>query len=259
MIDAHIHIEKSPYTIDWINEYVRYAQERGLSEINLLEHTHRFTEWMPLYETSRKKDPLAAKWVDDHITIPIQDYYDFIQKAREYNFPIKVNFGLEVCYFPDKNKFIKDMLNEFDFDFVVGSVHYAFDVPYDIKGLSEKILWDKYPVDDIYEDYFDRCMKCVESGLFSQLGHPDTIKMFDSYKPSIDTAPLYEKLADSLHRNNVMAENNVGCYYRYGHPDMGLSDDVLKIFKDKGVKIITASDAHKPEHVGMYIKEITNK
>ena len=33
MIDGHIHIERGIYSIDWINEFVKYALERGLSEI----------------------------------------------------------------------------------------------------------------------------------------------------------------------------------------------------------------------------------
>lgn len=53
----------------------------------------------------------------------------------------------------------------------------------------------------------------------------------------------------------MKAENNVGCYYRYNHPDMGLSDELLEILKKNHVELITASDAHKPSDVGSYIKE----
>ena len=57
----------------------------------------------------------------------------------------------------------------------------------------------------------------------------------------------------------MLAENNTGCYYRYHHQDMGLSDELLSIFKQHGVKMITASDAHQPSHVGMNIKDIYEK
>ena len=52
-------------------------------------------------------------------------------------------------------------------------------------------------------------------------------------------------------------ENNTGIHYRYGHEDMGTNPVFLDILKSNGVKIMTASDAHKPEDVGKLIKEIS--
>lgn len=45
-----------------------------------------------------------------------------------------------------------------------------------------------------------------------------------------------------------MLKGNViqGVIYRYHHPDKGLSKELLDIFKEHHVDIITASDAHKP-------------
>lgn len=45
MIDGHVHIERGNYTLDWINEFVKYALERGISEIYFLEHSYRFKEF----------------------------------------------------------------------------------------------------------------------------------------------------------------------------------------------------------------------
>ena len=49
------------------------------------------------------------------------------------------------------------------------------------------------------------------------------------------------------------------CYYRYNHKDIGLSDELLKILKEHGVEMITASDAHQPSHVGTNIIDIYEK
>ena len=56
---------------------------------------------------------------------------------------------------------------------------------------------------------------------------------------------------------DMYGENNSGIAYRYGHQDIGISDEMLKIFKEHKVKMITASDAHKPEDVGTLIREAT--
>lgn len=44
MIDAHVHLEKGPYTREWLQEFIFYAQDRGIRKIYFLEHTHIFRE-----------------------------------------------------------------------------------------------------------------------------------------------------------------------------------------------------------------------
>lgn len=259
MIDAHIHLETKEYTLDFLQPYIKQAQKMGIDEIHVLEHTHHFKEWLPLYsETIKESDDIKA-WLGIDEMIPIKKYYDFIQLARTQTFPIRVKFGLEVCYFPQKEAFIKDMLNDFPFDFAIGSVHYVFNRPYDLKGLSHKLLWDVYPTNDIYQEYYHLVIQSVTSTLFTQIGHPDTIKMFPIYKPTLDLIPTYHQLAQALVEHHVIAENNVGCYYRYGHPDMGMNDVLLSILKEHHVMLTTSSDAHVASHVGTHIADISQK
>lgn len=63
-----------------------------------------------------------------------------------------------------------------------------------------------------------------------------------------------------LNEHHMKAENNTGCYYRYAHKDnSNIKDTPTAIeFKEHHVSMITASDAHKPDHVGSFIKEIWN-
>ena len=51
MIDGHIHIERGPYTLDWINQFVNRAVEMQMDEIRLLEHCYRFEEFVPMYDS----------------------------------------------------------------------------------------------------------------------------------------------------------------------------------------------------------------
>lgn len=47
MVDCHVHIERGPYDLDWLKKFVIQGQRKGLSEIYILEHTHRFREFLP--------------------------------------------------------------------------------------------------------------------------------------------------------------------------------------------------------------------
>ena len=155
---------------------------------------------------------------------------------------------------PEYKEEIRHILEPYQFDFLVGAIHSIDGLLYDMPW-SKELLWEKYNVDDIYHRYYELIFDLVKSDLFTQLAHPDTIKMF-GYYPTYDLKPTYHELAELLVEHHVKGECNTGCYYRYHHPDKGLSKELLDIFKEHHVDIITASDAHKPADVGTCIKDI---
>ena len=235
MIDGHMHLEYGELSREYVLQFVEAAQKKGLTKIQILDHTHRFIEFEPIY-AELKEEPLQKKWLENKamkFKDSLDDYDNLIKEMKAMELPIEVSFGLEVCYVPKHEDYIRSVLEKHHYDFV-------------------------YDVNDIYKRYYDLIFSLVKSDLFTQLAHPDTIKMFNYY-PTYDLLPTYHQLADLLVEHHVIAENNTGCYYRYNHHDMGLSDELLKIFKDHGVAMITASDTHHPEHVGSNIADIYEK
>lgn len=259
MIDGHMHLEYGELDKEYVLQFVEEAIKKGLTKIQILDHTHRFKEFEPIY-LELKEESIQKTWLENKkmkFKDSLDDYDKLIKEVKAMDLPIEVDFGLEVCYVPKYKDYIRDVLAQHDYDFVVGAIHSINGKLYDM-GFSKDILWDKYDVDDIYRDYYDLIFSLVESDLFTQLAHPDTIKLFNYY-PTYDLTPTYHQLADLLVKHHVKAENNTGCYYRYNHNDMGLSDELLAIFKEHGVEMITASDAHKPAHVGTNIADIYEK
>ena len=257
MIDGHVHLEKGPLTKEYVYEFVKEAIKKGIDDLQILDHTHRFREFAPIYEKC-KKNQAQIDWLKTDLRDSIYDYIKLIDEMKKETLPIKVSFGLEVCYQKPEEENIKKLINDiYDWDFLVGSVHAINYIVYD-SSWSKDELWNKYPVDYIYSEYYETMFDLVKSDLFTQLAHPDTIKMFNYY-PTYDLTDTYNKLADLLNEFHMKVENNVGCYYRYGHKDMGLSDELLDIFKKHKCNLITVSDAHYPKDVGNYIKEVWNK
>lgn len=248
-IDGHIHLEKGPLTKDYVLEFVRVAYQKGLDEIQILDHSHRFIEFEPIYEELKRYDA-QKQWLEtatkfkDHL----QTFVDLMQEIQAMDLPIKVKYGLEVCYVPLHEAYISQVLSAYHFDFVVGAIHSIDGILYDMP-FSKELLWQKYDVNDIYKRYYALVFQLIQSGLFTQLAHPDTIKMFQIY-PTVDLVPTYKKLALLLKEYHMQAENNVGCYYRYHHPDLGLNDILLNILLENDVPLIYASDAHIPDDVG---------
>lgn len=254
MIDGHVHLENGPLTKEYVLEFVEAAKTKGINHLQILDHTHRFIEFEPIYKDHKN---CRAQWngfVKGNFRDSILEYQNLIKEMRTIDFGIDVKFGLEVCYEPQYEQIIKELVSDFDYDFLVGSVHAIDGLIYDSSWSLDE-LWHKYDVNHIYKRYYENVFKLVESDLFSQIGHPDTIKMFNIY-PTYDLTQTYIDLAKLCKKHDIYVENNVGCFYRYHHKDMGLSKELLEIFKKHGCKMITVSDAHYPEHVGTNIKDI---
>lgn len=253
MIDGHVHLENGDLSVDYAMQFVNAAAEKGIDTLQILDHTHRFLEFAPMYDGVRNASELQAAWLKKKTKDHLCEYHRLIETMKQMDLPIEVKFGLEVCYTPESESFLRTILAQYPYDFIVGSVHSIDGILYDMP-FSKELLWDKKDADTIYRRYYELIEQLMRSDLFTQVAHPDTIKLFDIW-PSYDLKPTYEQLAALASEKGLKMENNTGCHYRYHTADIGLSDDFIKALCRHDVQIITASDAHYPAHVGNYIKE----
>ena len=66
----------------------------------------------------------------------------------------------------------------------------------------------------------------------------------------------YEQIAKELKRNNMYVEQSSGLAINYGDTKMGMNSEMLRSMLKYEVPIVTASDAHVPENVGLLITEM---
>ena len=253
MIDGHIHIERGPYTLDWIRKFVDRAVEMRLDEIRLLEHCYRFEEFVPMYGSVCAYSDYVDAWFHRKAGVfRLEDYLKLIEEVRREQFPVKIKFGLEVCYFKEFEGLIASLTKDKGFDFLLGSMHFVDDFAFD----HTAELWNGVDVDRAYRRYFEDSVSLAKSGLFDGIGHPDALKLF-GHKPSYPLTKYYEDLAAALAENNMYADQNSGIARRC--PDtapLGMDSELIRILKKHNVKMITSSDAHCPEDVGDKIREM---
>lgn len=255
MVDGHIHIERGPYTLEWIDQFVSKAVEMGLDEICLLEHNYIFEEFAPMYGSVCAYSEYVDAWFRRSAGAhKLADYLELIERVRNHSFPIKIKFGLEICYFKEFEGFISELTQGKGFDFLLGSVHFVDDFAFDHKAEH----WAGLDVDRIYRRYFEDSVSLARSGLFDGIGHPDAIKLF-GHKPSYPLTDCYESLARELSKSNMYADQNSGVYRRCPETaSLGMAEELLGILKKHRVQIIPSSDAHCPEDVGYKIKELNS-
>jgi histidinol-phosphatase (PHP family) len=256
LLDGHIHLEKGPYTLDWLSNFLKIAVERGITEIYLLEHSHRFKEFKPIYNSLITDESSVGayqkSWLSKRFNKSLKDYQSFIQAMRKNSFPISVKFGLEICYFPDCEEKIKNIISDFNGDFLTGGIHWIDGWGFDHPEIKE--AWLEKDKNKIYKRYYELMERLIVSNLFNHLAHPDSIKCFDYY-PDYDLKETYLYIAKLLKKGNMKTEFSSGLYINYGHRELGINRKFLSILKQEKVELITASDAHSPENVGRFLKE----
>lgn len=253
MIDGHIHLERGAYTPEWIDRFVERAVECGLEEIRLLEHCYRFAEFVPMYGAVCAHSAYIDAWFRRKAgVLRLEDYLELIRRVRDRQYPVRIKFGLEICYFREYEEFIAEAAKDKGLDFLLGSIHFVENFAFDHKAEH----WKGMDVDRIYRAFFEDSVSLARSGLFDGLGHPDSIKLF-GHKPSFPLTQYYERLADALSASNMYADQNSGVARRCPETaSLGMEPELLRILKGKHVEIITSSDAHSPEDVGDKIREL---
>ncbi len=255
MIDGHIHLEYGEYTLEYIQRFVDKAVEMQLDEIWLLEHNYMFPEFAPMYDSVCAHSSFVNDWFHRKAGRKSYDrYLNLIKNARQVDFPVKIRFGLEVCYFKGYEDLVVQLTKDKGFDFLLGSIHFVGDFAFD----HIASLWKGIDVDKTYQRYFEDSFSLVKSRIFDGIGHPDSIKLF-GHKPSYSLTEYYEKLAEELSESHMYADQNSGAERRC--PDtapLGMDPKLIRILKKQNVPVITSSDAHYPEDVGYKIKELND-
>ena len=253
MIDGHIHFNNQPYTLETIQNMVDTAMKKGIDKLYLLDHTHKFFEFRFLYSSLTEEKTVAARERVFSREINLSEYLNFIKEVKKHHWPIKLLFGLEVCYSKEHNEEFKEVINKllpFKFDFLIGSVHFVDGAAIDL----DKSIYLTRDVDTFYKHYFDSLYSLVESQIFTFVAHPDLFKLFDIF-PSFDLEPYFNRFCELLIKYDMETENNTGSL-RFGFPYPGVSPKLLKAYKKYHVKFHRSSDAHKFEDIGRAFDQI---
>lgn len=231
MIDYHIHTKLCGHATGEMEQYVERAIEIDLSEIGFSDH-------LPFVDFER---PGIAMKLSQ---LPL--YVQKVEEMREKYPAIPIRLGIEVDYFPHLEKEIGELLAQYPFDYVYGSVHFiddwGFDSPY---ALPE---WNLADVDQVWEQYIGLLHQAAKSGLFDIMSHLDLVKIF-GFRPTRDLLPRWESLMKCLKDNDLAAEINTrGLRKPVG--EIYPSNEILALIKKYEIPLVFGSDAHSPEEVG---------
>jgi histidinol-phosphatase (PHP family) len=141
---------------------------------------------------------------------------------------------------------------EADVDYLIGSVHFLEGWGFDNPEFIGK--WQEQNVNEVWQRYFDTIEAMAKTKLFDVVGHLDLIKVFN-FMPSKNIVTMAKNALEAIKENNMVLEVNVAGY-RKPVKEAYPSYELLKEAHKMDIDITLSSDAHKPEQVGLFNKEV---
>jgi histidinol-phosphatase (PHP family) len=244
IVDYHLHlrraadgVEEIDHTVEAVERYVDAARSRGIDEIGFTEHAYYFRQTRSLW---------TLPYYADRCVYDVEPYCDAVLEAKRRGLPVKL--GLEVDYVPGRERELRDILEPYPWDFLLGSVHTI--EGHHVDSAPGEGLWRHFPIDEVWRRYFIALRGAARSGLFDVLSHPDLVKIFGQRPSSEDVLLHHEETADAVAAAGGLAieVSTAGLRKPVGelYPDRSL----LEACRRRRIPITTASDAHVPADVG---------
>ncbi len=254
-------LEEGEYSKWWLDLYLQEALNKGIKEVGIVDHLYRFKETRDYFTkymdvTSSEVGGKQAKWLDQVMVRSLGEFVEFIHSQKEEWAAkgVKLKLGMEADYFVGGEAELMSLLDGYDFDYIIGSVHFHNGWGFDNPELQHKFL--EHDLYKLYKGHFETVKRAAESKIFDFIAHLDNMKVFNYRPDEALLTDLYKEVARTLVENDVATEINPGLYYRYPVKEMCPSSHFLDLLVAEGVTFTMSSDSHYPNDLGIYTDEI---
>jgi len=242
LTDYHVHLRPDEagttaekyFTPENAERYRESAQERGIAELGVAEHIYRFTAALDVWQ-----HPL---WVDNAVD-DIDRYCDFVRDQTD------LKLGIEADFIPGREERMRALLEQRDWDYVVGSIHFLAEGALDYAKYD---VWNSArSADHVWKTYFTWLGEAAASGMFDILAHPDLVKHWGRQRPwpEKDLRFYYDLAMEQIAESGVAIEvSTAGLRKPVG--EIYPAPAFLEMVVDAGNPIALSSDAHTPEQLG---------
>jgi histidinol-phosphatase (PHP family) len=221
------------------DRYRETADDRGIRELGVAEHVHRFVQALDVWA-----HPWYRHWAHDDV----DEYCSFVREETD------LRLGIEADFLPGREDRVSNLLDGRDWDYVVGSVHFLRDEALDVHGEAAWEAWDIWRQGDperVWARYFETLGEAARSGLFDILGHPDLVKVFGESvpHPGGDLRRFYDAAMDGIAESDVAIEVSTAGL-RKPVREIYPAAPFLEMCLEAGRPVALSSDAHLPEQLG---------
>lgn len=225
---------------------------------------------MPIYGITEHAPRLYAKYLypeEIEANIDPNDLFErYIKYCKtisnlQYEFKNDITLlkGLEIEVVPH-DKYVeitKNLIKEGEIEYIVGSVHWIDDIPFDFSQEEFKKALNKFGLLKLIKRYYQIIRDMVSDLKPEIVGHLDLITCFMTSNELCNIYPQIEKDIDRtlevIKKHNSIIEVNTSGYrkpIKRPFPDVY----IIKKAGEIGIPITFGDDSHSPTEVGKYIK-----
>ncbi len=244
--DFHIHTFHCRHATGTMEETVLSAVSLGLPEIGFSDH-------FPY--------PAGFSEPAPDCVIPSMDefriYAGEVRRLREaYAGRIVIRFAAEVDYLEGWGERQAAILEPFEFDYKIGSVHIVRQAAVDFREdilLSAADEWGG--VEAAWDLYWDAMEAMIRRGGFHIVGHFDLLKKYPGGVSVRNHEERVRSLFAAMKSSGLVLELNTGGVDRASDHMPYPSGRLLRLAAECGVEITLGSDAHAPGDVGRHFAD----
>ncbi len=230
-------------------EFVERAIELGFLAYGFSEHMpppepYTYTDFPGAVEGRRRFDR----------------YVETVARLRaEYRGQIDVLLGIEIEYLPDRERAVLDYLDDYAFDYTVGSVHFIDEFTFDLsQEVYDRGVFAHGGMDAWVEEYYSRVRQLLALGVTDVLGHLDLIKIFaeGDYRSARVRDAETETLEAAKRAGVILDVNARGL--KKPCAEIYPTDDLLAAACGMGIPATLGDDSHAVEEVGARLDQATD-
>ncbi len=233
IVDLHNHTSLCNHAEGSIDEYVQHAIKNKTKYFGFSDHAPM--EYDPKYRMAFSQ---------------MRSYEKAVLDAKEfYKDKIEILLGYEVDYL---DGYMDKRVLDADVDYLIGSVHFIDKWGFDNPEFIGK--YEEMDIDEIWQKYFNSIEDMARSKLFDIVGHLDLIKVF-KYLPKKPILEIAKDALEAIKESDMTVELNAAGFRKpigEAYPSQELLEEIYRL----DIPITLASDAHKPDQVGLNSQKI---
>jgi histidinol-phosphatase (PHP family) len=239
---------------DSLEKIVQAYIEKEYSWVGITEHTP------PIREDLLYPDEKKAGLMPDDLNQQFSEYIKECRRLQEkYRDQITLFVGMEIETYSGYEQLVTNLLEKFCPDYIVGSVHFVDDIPFDYSqeeyGRAVRAVGG---IESLYCRYFDQQYAMLQRLMPAVVGHFDLIRLFDpDYETRLQHPDIVSRIDRNLmfiEKNNLILDYNLRALLK-GAKEPYVSRTILEKARDLGIAVVPGDDAHGVDSVGHHIDE----
>ncbi|PIE61774.1 MAG: histidinol phosphatase [Desulfobacterales bacterium] len=242
---------------DSLEDIIRAYVAKGFKVVGISEH-------MPMpSDDLRYPDEIELGVTVADLKKRFAQYFETLnQLKRKYQDQITIYRGFETEMVTGSLDLAKQFIQEFEPDYIVGSVHHVNDRCFDYsQTLYESIIQHCGSVEAMYLNYFDAQFEMIQTLRPFVVGHFDIIRIYDKdYINRLERPAVKEKI-----QRNLKLIKTLGLVLDYNQRPLArgekypyLAPTILKLAKAMGIRMVPGDDSHGAAQAGGFIAEAVN-